>query len=741
MLAAALPGLFALLVLVCFGPALAEVTRPELECLHQMYDQMGGPGWWKADNWPAEGEWGADLNPCDPAAPWYGISCGLRGSIIGITLSGNNLVGKVPQCVWAFKLSDFELSTTHLEGPMPMLDGAYLQTLYYKYNDISTLPANICEMELLDSLHTEYNDMAGFPFPECFHERLSSYSVVDCVDCHMVFNSTAVPPVWKDLGASNVYLGGNPLNLALDLSALPKAPSTTVLDISETGTTGRISLSDLLAKFPKAKEVSLQDNALTGTVFGLAQSSPTVLTLDLAGNEFAQVLEPGDVTAFCQALPSLIAFRASRNRLGGFSPALDELDAVYGENPALSGFDLSENPFFCRRDGANAFGCTYLRVLEALVEEGEDEGAEGEGRSLSVSLTIESNAELKAVPVELMGGRFSAAVRIFAADGSKTTESLVVPGLTLERATAESGNLYTVAFSVREADISESGIPAQSELLPQDFAILFDDVSVSTGDLRVLTEDSAVPPRSARELADVRASLQASAAEAVARSSPAARPGAPGSSHILARPPQARAAGEEQERLLVEFYGISKCPGYIGAVEDLASPLILKYPELMASVDIRFVTEGHPAARYITGGMILHGQAEVMGDKVLMCAQEYLSAVDFNRLTSCLYFDGTSNRIPTGLGACVEEVAPGPLASRIMQCASSDYAIRLLAQASETRRARGAAWSCTIYTDSKLTCVYGDGFCPFRDADVDGFHRYLCGEYEAKFGRPAPGCS
>jgi len=735
------------LALFFAGLALAEVTQPELECLHRMYDQMGGPGWWKTDNWPAEDQWGTDLDPCNRAAPWYGISCNLRGEITGITLSGNNLVGSVPECVWAFKLTDFELSTTHLEGPMPVLDGTRLQTLYYKYNNITTLPANICEMEYLDSLHTEYNDMTGFSFPDCFYEHLSSYSVVDCVDCNMNFTPTSALPAWKDLGATNVYLGGNSLNLVLDLKVLPDAPSTTVLDISATGTTGDVTLSGVLAKFPNAREISLQENGLTGKIFDLSGPSFTLQTLDLADNEFADILEDGDVFSLVARLPGLIAFRASRNRLGGFSPSLEEMDSVYRAYPNLSTVELSENPFFCRTDGGNAFGCTYLRILAARTEEVKDTDATGDeardegSHILNITLAIGSNQELKAVPVEFMQGRFSAAVRVFAANGSRTTESILVPNLTLSRVATGTANLYLASFSVDQAQLGAGAMPV--DLQPRDFAILFAGVAVTTGDLRVLVEDSQtqIPPR---DLEAARASFRRSGEDILTTISPAARHGAAGAS---ASAPRRSTSGNpaqdtrtDSERLLVEFYGISKCPGYIGAVEDLASPLVLKYPELMGSIDLRFVTEGHPASRYITGGMILHGQTEVMGDKVLMCAQEYLSATDFNRLTSCLYADGTANSIPTGLRACVEVVAPGAFADRIMQCASSDYAIRLLAQASETRRQRGAAWSCTIYTDSKLTCVYGDGFCPFHDADVDGFHAYLCREYEAKFGKAAPGC-
>lgn len=84
---------------------------PERRVLELIYEAAGGEDWTRSDNWGTD----ADLDT------WYGIEVDNEGSVVAITLSDNNLVGKIaPQLGALEHLERLDLEANALSGELPV---------------------------------------------------------------------------------------------------------------------------------------------------------------------------------------------------------------------------------------------------------------------------------------------------------------------------------------------------------------------------------------------------------------------------------------------------------------------------------------------------------------------------------------------------------------------------------------------------------------------------------------------
>ena len=84
---------------------------PERRVLEFVYEAAGGEDWTKSDNWGTD----ADLDT------WYGIEVDDEGSVVAVTLSDNNLVGRIaPQLGALEHLERLALESNSLAGELPV---------------------------------------------------------------------------------------------------------------------------------------------------------------------------------------------------------------------------------------------------------------------------------------------------------------------------------------------------------------------------------------------------------------------------------------------------------------------------------------------------------------------------------------------------------------------------------------------------------------------------------------------
>ncbi|TNJ30271.1 Leucine-rich repeat protein [Giardia muris] len=654
---------------------LAVVTEAQRECLYRLYDETGGPYWLVRTNWPRPEARSSADDPCT----FYGVTCFPEGRITQIVLSGNNLTGILPDCLDAFTLTDLEFSTNHLRGPFPRVNCTELDTLYYKFNEITTLPPNICECDSLTALHIEYNPMSSQSFPSCLLENSDRFDILYAVNTGMQPPEHDMSSEKYTLAAINLILGGNDLHLNLSAETLNVAERVTLLDLSGTHSHGRLDIPAILVRYPSAREVLLQENELTGTLFDMPsiQSHTSLQILDVSGNTLVDMYEDGMLLELVDKLPlRMVGFRAGNNQLIGIAPSLDEYMAALQKRPSLQIFDLSGNPFFCDPSRSSAWACTYLMVDRVDAET---------AASVVLRIQTSTNTALRPLPIDTILPYLR--VQLYNVTGerwysvSSNASGAFITG-------DNSAYLITIHLSTSEAT-SIFGHDL-SNISPRDIRFLYNDVIISPQKERVPMDDLT---------------------------------------------PSYRATNSIDNRVRLELFGISRCPSFIATLTELIHPFTLRYPELHQVVDIRFMSQADTDLRYPAKGITMHGQTEVLGDRFLMCLQKYYDYFIFDQVTYCLYETGSSASIPYDLDACFSSVISAESQLKIIkECANGDEASELIIEAAKVRREVCAAFSCTIYADSRLVCPYGDDICPFSAGDIDAFAQYVCKAFAERNG-------
>lgn len=657
-----------LVILTLIASILASVTDAQRECLYRLYDETGGPNWLVQTNWPRP----EARTPNDDPCTFYGITCFPEGRITQIVLSGNNLTGVLPDCLDTFSLTDLEVSTNHLHGPFPRVNCTELNTLYYKFNEITTLPPNICECNSLTAIHIEYNPLNTQTFPSCLLDNSDRFDIIYAV------NTGMQPPNYDNssgkqtLSAINLILGGNDLHLNLTAEALNLAERVTLLDLSATHSYGELDIPTFLTRYPSTRELLLQENELTGTLFDMSsiQSRTSLQILDVSGNLLIDTYQDGMLLELVDKLPlRMIGFKAGMNQIVGFAPSLDEYLAALQKRPSLQIFDLSGNPFFCNPNRSLAYNCTYLMVDKV--------GAEA-ASSVVLHIQTSTDAALRPLPLDT-----------------------ILPFLRVQLYNATGERWYNVSHIASAASITEDSPEylITIHLTTSEATSIFghDLSNISPKLVRFLYNDVIVTPQKERILTD------------------------------LDSTPSYRQAEPIDNRVRIDLFGISRCPSFIATLRELIHPFTLRYPELHQVVDIHFMSQADSDLRYPAKGITMHGQTEVLGDRFLMCLRKYYDYFIFDQVTSCLYESGTSASIPYDLEKCfLSVIGVESQLNLIKECSDGDEATELITEAARVRREVCAAFSCTIYADSQLVCPYGDDICPFSAGDIDGFAQYVC---------------
>jgi hypothetical protein len=181
---------------VANGGSGVRIPPAQRQALEDLYHATGG-----ATTWIRNTNWLSTTDPCDEAAPWYGVSCTHvtertlptlwqstptgRVGVTAISLPSNNLTGQIPDSLGpglATTLQYLELSTNRFEGTLPssLLQGLpRLHTLYVepatdelRYKLKGSLPTNMGAADGLPNLRylgLQQNQLTG-TLPPTFGE-------------------------------------------------------------------------------------------------------------------------------------------------------------------------------------------------------------------------------------------------------------------------------------------------------------------------------------------------------------------------------------------------------------------------------------------------------------------------------------------------------------------------------------------------------------------------------------------
>jgi Leucine-rich repeat (LRR) protein len=419
------PPLF-LLILAGFLPPtfLPAIPAAERAALIALYDETGGEGWRRSDNW---------LGPPGSEGEWYGVTVE-NDRVVALDLSDNFIYGSLPEemgtltelrhldlhgrFVLGFpvispisstqlgefppvlgslgKLETLNLSAAGLQGDVPVEIGALaaLQTLDLSTNSLTRLPSEVGQLIGLRTLLLDGNNLETVP-PELF--QLFGLETLDLSrNRDLKFPPVAVGPtglrvlLLQNLGLASFpsWIGSLPALEALDLSNNP-------LESFPEAITEIVSLRELVLR-------SCGLSALPGSIADLEGLE----TLDLYWNQITEL--PSEIGALVglrrldlsnnpvQALPATLGGLENLEVLRLRSTHLVELPPGIGKLRRLRELDLDHS----RLDGLPP-GLGSLQELEFMGVSNNRLGGEvpAEIGSLSrlVELNLSRNPELGGV--------------------------------------------------------------------------------------------------------------------------------------------------------------------------------------------------------------------------------------------------------------------------------------------------------------------------------------------------------
>ncbi|KQK12976.1 leucine-rich repeat receptor-like serine/threonine-protein kinase BAM1 [Brachypodium distachyon] len=287
---------------------------------------------------------------------WAGVTCGPRGTVVGLDVGGLNLSGALPPALSRLRgLLRLDVGANAFFGPVPAALGhlqflthlnlsnnafngslppalACLRALrvldLYNNNLTSPLPLEVAQMPLLRHLHLGGNFFSGQIPPEYGRWARLQYLAVSGNEL-----SGTIPPELGNLtslrelylGYYNSYSGGLPAELG-NLTELVR------LDAANCGLSGEIPPE--LGKLQKLDTLFLQVNGLSGSIPTELGYLKSLSSLDLSNNVLT-----GVIPASFSELKNMTLLNLFRNKLRGDIP-----DFV-GDLPSLEVLQLWENNF------------------------------------------------------------------------------------------------------------------------------------------------------------------------------------------------------------------------------------------------------------------------------------------------------------------------------------------------------------------------------------------------------------
>jgi len=345
-----LTALFALLARFAFASR-------EHDCLREFYLSTDGPSWWANDGWD-ELLAGGEPDICS----LWGIECSAEtGEVVSISLTSNNLHGRVPDCLHVFQnLETLSLGHNSLSGWISGLPES-IRSISIRNNDASLF---VDDLDRLVSLRTLSLDNTAtreeLPASLLQSKNLTSLSL-------------------KNWGGK---LSGGPVRLSVENYTKFSVPGTSfgqdlvvnlaasntlkTLDISgATLSLPAVDIADLITGYPYVSELNLASHSLSGELnFSkladlTSPLSSSHVVIDLSHSSISGKLDMQGLESYLQRERSLYAFSIAGTPISGICPSSSDIDALKAAH-GLGILDLSASNLLCTD------GCPYACISLAL---------------------------------------------------------------------------------------------------------------------------------------------------------------------------------------------------------------------------------------------------------------------------------------------------------------------------------------------------------------------------------------
>ncbi|KAG7369106.1 RHS repeat-associated core domain containing protein [Nitzschia inconspicua] len=263
-------------------------------------------------SWTVNTGWLSGEDECD----WSNVECSSGNGlslVTGLTLSGNNLVGTLPDELKVFiSLNTFDVSENKISGSIPKMIGGFGLTSFLAANNqlSGTIPEELWSNVQLKSLQLSSNQLTG-----TFSGKVGDLSAISLLDLHSNSLTGTIPVLLGRVSSLEVLdLSQNQFS-SFVRDSFATFTSLSIFDASFNTLTGPIP--SRLFNLESIREISMSDNSMDGNIPENLGSATGLERLRLHNN-----LLSGTVPMIALGqLPNLIEMHLHGNFLTGSMPA------------------------------------------------------------------------------------------------------------------------------------------------------------------------------------------------------------------------------------------------------------------------------------------------------------------------------------------------------------------------------------------------------------------------------------
>jgi Leucine-rich repeat (LRR) protein len=331
--------LIPLIWIVLKAQVLLAAQIDDLKALQRLYQVTDGPRWRNSTNWMS------DTSVCT----WFGIKCDASSNVQAISLSQNNLVGRVAKLIYRMRhltqidMKDNTLRDGDFTGFADVTE-SNLHLLDLSGNSLTSLKGIGDAPKSLKQLHLTANKLGG-PIP------LELFGLTQLSELFLSFNhftGTLPSEIGEMEALEKLYLYGSDLsgNIPTEVGRLQRMR---VLTLSENNFTG--SLSNDVSRMINLEVFAIHNSQLKkGSLTGPLpwfHKSPFLADLRLDGNSFTGSI-PSQLLQVSNLTSSMVTIGLSQNLLIGSLPT--SLLKFSSLNLDVTGNRISfVDPLFCQQ--------------------------------------------------------------------------------------------------------------------------------------------------------------------------------------------------------------------------------------------------------------------------------------------------------------------------------------------------------------------------------------------------------
>lgn len=661
-------------------------------------------------------------------------------------MPGNNLVGVLPTCIINFPLKELTVPHNKLRQSIPYIKNG-IEVINLENTEIMILASDLMWSTVREmKFHKAHLGRMFIPSDFIFASNMED---LDFSDAGIGFYAWGLD--FTTISTPKLNLAGMRLSDYI-MSNVAKGQMK-ALDVSGTWVKYRIKdfntdFLDIYNMVHMPFQYTLMSTTINFTTI-IDISDRDVRSINIRGTNTSGVFYPEKWMNFVvnQTRDDFYMLDLSYNGLSGYGPSMEQYEKVVALKPTARFLSLELNSFFCDFKTQRMFGCSRLRINDAVYK------ADYQRLMLTVDYAHFAYTPLR----ELQHGMsvIFRNVTKYATEKDPVKRIQNIETYNYIHARTSTGLGYfcvdvtipydeAVSYGLLNVDKTAVGILFDGHLISGRDLGFASEVGVEGVDNAMHTEAPGrrcTIPSGCVDDEDYDEANDPVPIPPLTRGSsePTMTPSKYNYDHMRKNADKLIAGGrndgmnltwtylahESDQKVAVDIYAMSRCGDFYERLNTVILPLFDKYPEITEIAQFKHLSMSEYNLRYPGGGLSKHGYEEVKGDAQLLCSQEYLDTKTFYDLLKCLATEGGKTALPRNFEHCLNQVASSKeLINKVIYCANGQFGRTLLEYSMKQVHDMSVANSPNIFIAKKLACHGNMAYCVTTDAD--SFAKQIC---------------